>query len=754
MEYYNCEVGLMAALVEELDQIVSKGVKAKFVEQRSVMSFFEYLNEVVNSPKLHIRNAAKYFEDVVRHFSSYKVTLPTGEFHRYGIFDATYDDGESKVMGQEKVQDEIVRLISNFVRAGRIDRLIMLHGPNGSAKTSLIQSLSKAAEVYSETKEGALYRFNWIFPHKKALHGSLGFSGSDQNDDDAYAHLDGNQIEARIPCEHKDHPLLLLDKEYRVELFNKLIASESLTKDYTIPDVLRKGDLSLKNKRIFNALLSNYQGDIKKVLKHIQVERFYLSRRYRTAVSSVDPQMSVDAYARQVTLDQSLASLPSSLQYLSLIETGGPLNDGNRGIVEYNDLLKRPIESWKYLLVATEQAQVNVDTIPLFLDLLLVASSNELHLASFREYPDWQSFKGRFEFVKVPYLLRLSDELQIYQNQIPRALSGIHISPHSLEIAARFAVLTRLEAPRSDRYSQTDRELVASLSPLEKLELYDTGVLPERLTQKEARELRQLIPKLYHEYADDENYEGRYGASPREIRTLLLNAAQNKRYDHLSVGAVLDEIQILIREKSSYEFLRREPVRDYRNAERLLGVVREYYFVQLDEEFKTAIGLVNEDSHRLMFERYIKNVSAWTKKERMTNPVTGKLMDPDMELMNEIEKTLLAKSEAVEEFRRGLIGQIGAFRLERPDEPMDYNRIFKHHLKKMKDGYYAKQSKVIARLQTCLLKTLEGDRIEMDDNEKRQVLLFRENLANLGYSDSSAKHALVHLLKWKSGHSF
>jgi serine protein kinase len=677
--------------------------------------------------------------------------LPGGEFNRYKIFDAPFDRGEGQVMGHEYIQEELVRRINNFVRAGRVDRLIMLHGPNGSAKTSLIQALSKAAEAYSECEDGCLYRFNWIFPIKKAVRGSsLGFSGPEQSENSTYAYLEGNQIESRIPCEHKDHPLLLLDKEYREILFKQLLERKALPPEYAISDILRKGDLSTKNKKIFDAILTSYQGDMRELLKHIQVERFYLSRRYRTAVASVDPQMSVDAYARQVSLDQSMSALPASLHHLSLFETGGPLSDCNRGIIEYNDLLKRPIESWKYLLVATEQAQVNVEVISMFLDSLIIASSNELHLSSFREYPDWQSFKGRFEFIRVPYLLRLQDEIGIYKNQIPRALSGLHIAPHSIEIAARFAVLTRLEAPRMDRYPEAVQDLVLSLTPLEKLELYDASVIPERLSQREGRELRQLISTLYCEYADDENYEGKFGASPREIRTLLLNAAQDKRFDHLSPLAVLSEIKYLVREKSSYEFLRRDPIRDYRNAENLLQVVSNFYVKQLDEEIKAAMGLVNADSHRLSFERYIKHVSSWTKKEKILNPLTGKMMDPDVELMEEMERALLAKTESLDDFRRSLIAQIGAFRLEYPESPVDYNLIFGHYLRRIKESYYARQCRTIEHIQGCYLKIMDGDEKGIDDKDKEQVKLLRKNLNNLGYNDSSARQAIAYLVGRKS----
>ena len=75
----------------------------------------------------------------------------------------------------------------------------------------------------------------------------------------------------------------------------------------------------------------------------------------------------------------------------------------------------------------------------------MIASSNDVHLNAFKEYPDWQSFEGRFELVTVPYLLRVGDEIQIYEQQIPKALSNRHIAPHAIEVAARFAVFDEVK---------------------------------------------------------------------------------------------------------------------------------------------------------------------------------------------------------------------------------------------------------------------------------------------------------------------
>lgn len=714
--------------------------------RRSILSLEEYLDDVFAHPRWHVRNAAQYLMDVVHHFGRVDVKLPTGKVVRNKLFDAAFDDGRGRVVGQERVQQHIVRVLENFVRSGRVDRLILLHGPNGSAKTSLIQALTRAAEVYSQTDEGALYRFNWVFPTGTVQKGKLGFGGESSKAAGSYAHLEAGNVEARVPCEFKDHPLLLLPRDQRAALFDEMKASERLPRDWAVPEVLKLGDLSVKNRKIFDALMTHYHGDVREVLRHVQVERFYLSRRYRSGVVAVEPQMSVDAYSRQVTADKSMAMLPVALQHLSLFETAGALNDANRGVLEFNDLLKRPLDAWKYLLVAVEQAQASLDHVSVFLDVMMVASSNEVHLDAFKQHHDWPSFKGRMELVTAPYLLRVADELQIYQDQIPRALTGQHIAPHALEVAARWAVLTRLEPPHPDAYEGEQQRLVADLSPVEKMRLYNDGSVPERLTQKERKDLRQAAVPLYEEHAASDEYEGRHGASAREVRVVLLNAAQSPQFDHLSPIAVLDELRELVRARSTYDWLRRDVTRGYRDAAAFVETVEQLYVRDLDEEIRTAMGLVKAGSHVELFERYIRHVSAWTRREKVTDAVTGKLVDADADLMKRVEDVLLASSESPEDFRKSVIAQIGAYKLEHPDEAVDYGLLFGGYMKRLNEDFYNQRRRLVEKLEQAYLKTLDGDDKDLDAKDKEQVASFRRNLAALGYNDSSARAAVAFLM--------
>src|SRR6185369_11737087 len=121
---------------------------------------------------------------------------------------------EAPLVGHEELQAELYRSLSNFVQEGRANRLVLMHGPNGSAKSTAAACVLRALEHYSTLDEGALYRFHWVFPSRKTMRGSIGFGGegggSSASDGTSYAHLDDDQIDARLVIELRDHPLFLL----------------------------------------------------------------------------------------------------------------------------------------------------------------------------------------------------------------------------------------------------------------------------------------------------------------------------------------------------------------------------------------------------------------------------------------------------------------------------------------------------------------------------------------------------------------
>ncbi|HET6147471.1 MAG TPA: serine protein kinase PrkA [Polyangia bacterium] len=728
-------------------------MRESFARNRRVISYGEYFALFGGEARRQVRSAAQYLRDVFEYFGTEQVRTPRGPMTRWHLFDCPWDAGKDALMGQEEVQAAVYRLISNFAREGRTNRLILLHGPNGSAKSTFVACMQRAMEHYSTLPEGALYRFNWIFPSQKLTRGGIGFGGGGNfeagGSADTFAYLEDDLIEAKIVDEMRDHPLLLLPLGKRRELIEQRLEIE-IRDGYRPADYLLRGDLSHRNRQIFEALLSSYHGDLSKVLRHVQVERFFVSRRYRQGAATVEPQLAVDARSRQLTMDRSLASLPPALQSLTLYEYQGELVDGNRGIVDFADLLKRPLEAYKYLLGTVEQGRISLDVASLELDTVFIGSSNEGYLAAFKEVPEFQSFKGRMELVRVPYLLDYHVEERIYQAQIKVAhsQSGKHVAPHVAWVSALWAVLTRMKKPLAEKYSKSMADVVARLGPMEKALLYAEGAMPDGISADQQRELVAGIDKIARESDNYPNYEGRTGASPREMKLLLMNAAQSIKYHCLSPFALFDELEDLVRGVTVYEFLKQEPLPGgFHENRKFIFQVRDRLIDRIDDEVRTSMGLVDERRYIEQFERYASQASYWHKREKIHNPITGRDEDPDEDYMADVER-MLDVGNRKEEFRREVIARIGAWSIDHPRQKPDYEKIFPRPIAELREAFFNDRKKQVRKINEDLLVLMTDGPTKMHADAAAAAQLTLDTMkSRFGYCEHCAKDAVLALIR-------
>jgi serine protein kinase len=738
---------------------IGEGVKSAFAEQRSLLSFDEYLELFGRQPRQQARGAAQYLRDAIDHFGTVEVQAPWGAERRFRVFDLEFapEARAGRVAGQEEVQAAIYRVLGNFVRTGRVNKLILLHGPNGSAKSSIVAALVRGMEAYSRLPQGALYRFAWVFPSEKRVKGggTVGFGQAGGVSDLAsFAHLDGEALDARLHCPLKDHPLFLVPRAERRRLLEERCHPAEKGRggegEFVLSDYVADGELCHYCQQIYAALLAHYRGDYLKVLRHAQVERFYASSRYQEAAVTVEPQHYVDAKFRQVSADRSHAALPPALQALSLWEPAGPLVAANRGVLEFSDLLKRDREAYTYLLGMSETGHVALDSFLLHLDEVLVASANEKQLSFLKDKdPDFGSFKGRIELVRVPYLRRARVEREIYDQQVTRATVGKHVAPHATEVAAAWAVLTRLKKPIPERYQGEVRDIVDGLGPLEKLRLYDRGAAPDRLPLAQAKELKKHVEDVYRESDVYPMYEGRVGASAREIKTAIMNAAQDPRLACLTPMAVLEELEALCKDKTVHEFLQQEVVEGYHDHEEFVEVAEAELLDTLDEEIRDSMGMVTETQYRELFARYLGLVSSWTKGERVKNRITGDYEQPDEERMTEFERIVMTEGDDRSGFRRNVISTIGAYRLDHPEaKEIDTQAIFPDLFRRLREHSYAERKRQIERSKGNVLRYLSDERAQLDEKSRRHV---EQTLTTLreryGYCEHCAQEAVLFLMR-------
>ena len=739
-------MGDIPSQVKEILAGLGEAVRDDFTRNRRMLSFAEYLNLVVHEPRRQLRSSTQYIVDCFEHYGSTTVKYPWGEVRHFNLFDAPWAAGEDRLFGQEHVQNAVYGVLRGFVQDGRPNKLILLHGPNGSAKSTFIRCLGRGLEHYSTLDDGALYRFSWIFPAAKHTRGGIGFGGERAEaieSAESYAYLPDDVIDARLGDELRDHPLLLVPSDERQKLIDQVLAATAagaVGAAFNVSDYLRQGSLSPKNRAIYDALLASYHGDYLQVLRHVRVERFEISHRYRTGWVTVEPQLSVDATERQVTADRTLTALPPSLQAVSLFEYGGEVVGANRGFIEFDDLLKRPLEHYKYLLTTVERGALSLANSTLFLDLMFVGSCNDIHLAAFREIPDFQSFKGRIELVRVPYILDERHEEGLHRERLREAAGGRHVAPHTAYVAALWAVLSRMRKPQVERYPSTLAEVIGKLSPIDKAELYATGRVPIDLPPDRARELAAHIKDLWHESDTYPIYEGRVGASPREMQTVLLAAVGSTRYDYVSPLVVLDEIVELCKQASLYEFLRQDvQPGGYHDHRKLVDVVRGRLFDRIDDQVRASVGLVEESEYGRVFDRYVNHVMHALKKEKVRDASTGRLVDPDETMMKEVERTLEISGRP-EEFRQSLIAKIGAWSLDHRGQKPVLSEIFSDLLRKLRDAYFEKHRKTIARGISDLVLLLSGNEGSLSAEARARAETALSTLIDRhGYTRESAR---------------
>lgn len=736
----------MAKNIVELFTQQADTLHNEYLERRNTMSFSEYLEAFQEKPSFHLRDAARYLLDAIDYYGKETVDRPWGPETRFKIFNQEFASPADQLVGQEATQFAIRKAVESQVRDGRVNRLILIYGPNGSAKSTTVRNLFRGLEHYSRLDEGSLYRYRWIFPTRKVSKGTIGFSQVlRQNDVDSFALLEDDQIDATLECEVRDHPLLLIPKRARVVLMKQALADVGIP-DYQIPDHFLHSTLCHRCRQVSDALTRSYHGDLRKVLAHVQVQPWAISRRYVRGTVQVGPQMSVDAGQRQVTADRNLGSLPIELQNMTLFETYGPLVDGSGGIVEFEDMLKRPLDTFKYLLGTIETGDALLGQSLLKLNTVLMGTTNDVMLEAFREHHEYPSFRDRLTLIPVPFISQRSVEQRIYELQLVPNIQ-CHVAPHAISAAAHFAVLTRLLRPEKDAYPESLATVIERLTAGEKAELYDTGAIPDGISDEQAAELLGVLAEMRREHASSWRYEGRFGASPRVIRQVLLQASLSEEFSCLSPFAVLNELEDLCDRGKEYPFLDQETEEGgYHDFHGFIELARERVLDRIEQDIRSASGLVEESRYLELLVKYVSHVRYAVKGEKVLSETTGQDVDPDEAMMKSVEEKLGFKGDAME-FRKTLISKIAAWALEHPKERMAVAVVFPEYLKRIRDAYFLEHRKKVGKVAKNALTLLSdgADSLEKGDKEAA-VHMMEEMKSNYGYCEACMKDGLARLL--------
>jgi serine protein kinase len=316
-----------------------------------------------------------------------------------------------------------------------------------------------------------------------------------------------------------------------------------------------------------------------------------------------------------------------------------------------------------------------------------------------------EALRDRTIKIDIPYITKLHEEIKIYEKDFgPAKVKGKHVAPHTLEVAAMWAVLTRLEDPKKH-----------NLSLLQKLKLYDGKILPG-YTQDTVKELRK-----------ESKREGMEGISPRYVQDKISNALVNDAGEGtINPFMVLNELDKGLRHHS---LITNDEQR--KRFQEIIGQVKREYEEIVKNEVQRAIS-ADEDAIARLAANYIDNIKASTFKERVKNKYTGQDEDPDERLMRSIEEKIEIPENRKDDFRREIMNLIGAHALEGKKFAWNTSDRLRRalELKLFED-----------QKDSIKLKTLVSTVVDKETQEKIDIIKSRL-IKNFGYNEVSATDVL------------
>ncbi|MDQ6644406.1 MAG: protein prkA [Chloroflexota bacterium] len=507
-------------------------------------------------------------------------TTRTGEPH-YKFFN-------QEIFGIEKPLQQIVDYFHSAAQRLEVrKRVLLLMGPVGGGKSTIVYLIKRGLETYSRTEEGAIYAIRDCPMHEEPLH------------------LIPNDLRPDV------------EKEFGLYI---------------------EGDLCPHCRYMID---NQFRGRI----EDVPVKRIAFSEKYRVGVGTFTPSDPKS---------QDISELVGGIDLSTIGEVGvesdprayrfdGELNIANRGIMEFVEMLKTD-EKFLYVLLTLSQEQ-NIKTgrfSMIYADEVVVSHTNEHEYQSFVGNKKSEALQDRIILVKVPYNLRVSDEIKIYEKLLKQSsLQNVHIAPYTLRIASVFAVLTRLEISKK-----------AGMSPMKKLRLYD-GEDIEDFKQKDIKELQ-----------DEAVREGMDGISPRYVINRLSNALIKQNVTCINP---IDALRALRDGLDQHTSITREERDHYLN---FISEARKEYDEMARKEVQRAFVYSYEESARTLLNNYLDNVESYCNKTKLRDPITDEEMDPDEQLMRSIEEQIGITDNAKRSFREEILIRISS--LARKGMTFDY----------------------------------------------------------------------------------
>ena len=546
-----------------------------------------------------------------------------------------YDFFKNDFYGIDKVIMKLVNYFNSASMKGEESRQVLyLVGPVGAGKSSLVESLKKALE-------------------------------------------EADPIYALKGCPMHEEPLHLIPKHLRPK-FEELLG------------VQIEGDLCPVCRY---RLMHDYNGKY----EEFPVETKTFSIRSRKGIGVVPP---VDPNNQDTSILTGSIEISKMDMYAEddprIFSLNGAFNVGNRGLVEFIEVFKNDVEYLHTIITATQEKSVPSPGkgSMIYFDGLIIAHSNEAEWNKFKSDHTNEAILDRIVKIEVPYCLELDEEMKIYQKIIKKSNFKAHIAPHTIEVAAMFAILSRLSPS-------------TKVDPMTKLKIYNGEEIVEKGTTKriDIMELRE----------ESGTYEGMKGISTRFIIKAIDNALSNSECDCINPLSIMESIIKSIKEMD----IGADDKKKYLGF--IQDTIRKEYNKMLEKEITKAFIHSFREQAESLFNNYIDNAEAFVNKSKIKDTSTGEELNPDEEFMRNIEEQIGVSESSSKGFRADVTSYM--FYLVRSGAKIDYTSY-----EPLKEAIEKKLIASVKDLSRIITKSRVRDK---EQAEKYNAMV--EEMKNNGY---------------------
>jgi serine protein kinase len=650
--------------------------REQFRRKNWVGTFEQYLDIVRDHPEV-TRTAYQRLYDMILSYGVESVERNREKEYRYRFFDDPDNEGRDAVFGLNSALHNLVNALKSAAFEYGIEkRVLLLHGPVGSSKSTIVRLLKQGLQKYTATDTGALYTLGWV----------------DDNDPDE-VHW----------CPMNEEPLHLIPERFREDVAAKLNVGRG-ENDFK---VRIRGELDPYCRFIYHQKLMKHDGDWTRVIQDVRIKRVILSEKDRTGIGTFQPKDEKNQDATELTGD---------INYRKIAEYGsdsdprafnfdGEFNIANRGIIEFVEVLKLDVAFLYDLLGASQEHRIKPKKFAQTdIDEVIIGHTNEPEYRRLQNNEFMEALRDRTVKIDVPYVTTLANEIKIYEKDYNPRTVPKHIAPHTIEMAAMWAILTRLEEPKH-----------AGLSRLQKLKLYNGKTLPG-FTEDNIKELREQA-----------HAEGLLGISPRYVQDKISNAlVAFPEARSINPFMVLNELEAGLKHHSLIN--NEDTKQEYRE---LLGIVKEEYTNIVKNEVQRAIA-ADEAALARLCGNYIDNIKAYTQREKVRNPFTGQHDEPDERLMRSIEEKIDIPESRKDDFRREIMNYIGALAID--GKKFDYKT--NERLNKALELKLFEDQKDSIKLTSLVSNVVDAETQQKIDVVKGRLI------RDYGYDDESATDVL------------